>query len=65
MDGLLRTREKLLDGSSGGFFMEMLKAMAKPVYNWVIGTDNDHVMEKCKIIWMLFQINKQRMHTQF
>ena len=24
----------------------MLKTIAKPVYNWVIGTDNDKVMEK-------------------
>ena len=24
----------------------MLKTIAKPVYNWVIGTDNDKLMEK-------------------
>ena len=24
----------------------MLKTIAKPVYNWVIGTDNDEVMKK-------------------
>ena len=45
-DGLLKAREKLLDGSPGGFFVEMLKTIAKPVYNWVIGTDNDEVMKK-------------------
>ena len=32
-DGLLKAREKLLDGSPGGFFVEMLKTIAKPVYN--------------------------------
>ena len=45
-DGLLKAGEKLLDGSPSGFFIEMLKTIAKPVYNWVIGTDNDQVMEK-------------------
>ena len=45
-DGLLKAREKLLDGSPRDFFVEMLKTIAKPVYNWVIGTDNDKVMEK-------------------
>ena len=45
-DGLLKAGEKLLDGSPGGFFMQMLKTIVKPVYNWVIGTDNDKVMEK-------------------
>ena len=45
-DGLLKAGGKLLDGSPGGFFVEMLKTIAKPVYNWVIGTDNDKVMEK-------------------
>ena len=45
-DELLKAGEKLLEGSPGGFFVEMLKTMAKPVYNWVIGTDNDKVMEK-------------------
>ena len=29
-----------------GVFVEMLKTIAKPVYNWVIGTDNDEVMKK-------------------
>ena len=32
--------------------MEMLKTIAKPVYNWVIGTDNDEVMKKFTT-WML------------
>ena len=45
-DGLLKAGGKLLDGSPGGFFVEMLKTIAKPVYNLVIGTDNDKVMEK-------------------
>ena len=27
------------------FFVEILKIIAKPVYNWVIGTNNDKVME--------------------
>ena len=45
-DGLLKAGEKLLDGSPRGFFVEMLKTIAKPVYNWVIGTDNDEVMKK-------------------
>ena len=35
-DGLLKAGEKLLDGSPG----------VKPVYNWVIGTNNDKVIEK-------------------
>ena len=30
----------------GVFFMELLKTIAKPVYHWVIETDNDKVMEK-------------------
>ena len=38
-DGLLKAGEKLLDGSPGGFFMEMLKTIAKPVYNWEIVTE--------------------------
>ena len=45
-DGLIKAGGKLLDGSPGGFFVEMLKTIAKPVYNWVIGTDNDEVMKK-------------------
>ena len=45
-DGLLNAGGKLLDGNPGGFFVEMLKTIAKPVYNWVIGTDNDEVMKK-------------------
>ena len=44
-DGLLKAGEKLLDGNPGGFFVEMQKTIAKPVYNWVIGTDNDDVMQ--------------------
>ena len=32
-DGLLKARKKLLDGSPGGFFVEMLKTITKPVYN--------------------------------
>ena len=45
-DGILRAGEKLLDGSPGGFFVEMLKTLAKPVYNRVIGSDNDQVMSR-------------------
>ena len=45
-DGLLKARGKLLDGSPRGFFVEMLETIAKPMYNWVIGTYNDKVMEK-------------------
>ena len=44
-DGLLKAGEKLLDGSPGGFFVEIIKTFAKPVYNWVIGTDNDDVVQ--------------------
>ena len=43
-DGLLSSGEKLVNGSPGWFFVEILKTIAKPVYNWVIGTDNDDVM---------------------
>ena len=44
--GLIKAGEKLLDGSLGGFLVEMVKTLAKPIYNWVINTDNDPVMEK-------------------
>ena len=44
--GLIKAGEKLLDGSPGGFLVEMVKALAKTIYNWVISTDNDPVMEK-------------------
>ena len=44
--GLIKAGEKLLDGSPGGFLVEMVKTLAKPIYNWVINTDNDPVMEK-------------------
>ena len=44
-DGLLKAGEKLLDGSPRGFFVEMLKTIAKPHYNWVIGTDNYDIMQ--------------------
>ena len=46
ISGLIKAREKLLDGSPGGFLVEMVKTIAKPIYNWVINTDNDAVMEK-------------------
>ena len=36
----------MLDRSPGGFLVEMVKTLAKPIYNWVINTDNDPVMEK-------------------
>ena len=36
----------MLDGSLGGFLVEIVKTLAKPIYNWVIHTDNDPVMEK-------------------
>ena len=32
-DGLLKAGEKLLNGIPGGFFVEMLKTIAKSVYN--------------------------------
>ena len=32
-DGLLNAGGKLLNGNPGGFFVEMLKTIAKPVYN--------------------------------
>ena len=35
-----------MDGSPGGFLVEMVKTLAKLIYNWVINTDNDLVMEK-------------------
>merc|ERR1711867_357249 len=44
--GLIKACEKLLDGSPGGFLVEMVKTLAKPIYNWVISTDNDPVIEK-------------------
>ena len=44
--GLIKAGEKLLDGLPGGFLIEMVKTLAKPIYNWVIDTDNDPVMEK-------------------
>ena len=44
--GLIKAGEKLLDGSPGGFLVEMVKTIAKPIYNWMISTDNDPVMEK-------------------
>ena len=45
-NGLVRAGEKLLDGSPGGFLVEMVKTITKPIYNWMISTDNDPVMEK-------------------
>ena len=50
--GLIKAGEKLLDGSPGGFLVEMVKTIAKPIYNWMISTDNDPVMEKFTN-WML------------
>ena len=44
--GLIKAGEKLLDGSPGRFLFEMVKTIAKPIYNWIINTDNDPVMEK-------------------
>ena len=44
--GLIKAGEKLLDGSPGGFLIEIVKTLAMPIYNWVINTDNDPVMEK-------------------
>ena len=45
-DRLIKAGGKLLEESPGRFFVEMLKTIAKPIYNWVIGTDNDEVMKK-------------------
>ena len=45
-DGLMKAGEKLSDGNPGGFFIEMLKIIAKTVYNWAIGTDDDNVMKR-------------------
>ena len=42
--GLIKAGEKLLDRSPGGFLVEMVKTLAKPIYIWVIHTDNDPVM---------------------
>ena len=44
--GLIKAGEKLLYGYQGGFLVEMIKTIAKPIYNWIINTDNDAVMEK-------------------
>ena len=44
--GVIKAGEKLLDGSLGGFLVEKFRALAKPIYNWMISTDNDPVMEK-------------------
>ena len=35
-----------MDRPPGGFLEEMVKTISKPIYNWVINTDNDAVMEK-------------------
>ena len=35
-----------MDGLPGGFLVEMVKTLAKTIYNWVINTDNDPFMEK-------------------
>ena len=45
-NGIIKAGEKLLDGSPGGFLVEMVKTIAKPIYNWMISTDNDPLMEK-------------------
>merc|ERR1711867_13395 len=50
--GLIKAGEKILDGSPGGFLVEMVKPLAKPIYNWMISTDNNPVMEKFTN-WML------------
>ena len=44
--GLIKAGEKLLDGSPGGFLVETVQKWAKLIYNLVINTDNDPVMEK-------------------
>merc|ERR1712243_329700 len=44
--GLIKAGKKLLDGSPEGFLVEMVKTIAKPIYNWMISTDNDPAMEK-------------------
>ena len=44
--GLIKAGEKLLDDLPGGFLIEMDKTIAKPIYNWMISTDKDPVMEK-------------------
>ena len=35
-NGIIKAGEKLLDGSPGGFLVEMFKTIAKPIYNWMI-----------------------------
>ena len=45
-NGLVKAGEKLLDRSPGGFLVKMVKTIAKPIYNWMISTDNNPVMEK-------------------
>ena len=37
--GLIKVGEKLLDGSPGGFLVEMVKTLEKPIYNLVINTE--------------------------
>ena len=38
-----------MDGSPGCFLIEMVEKLAKLIYNWVINTNNDPVMEKFTI----------------
>ena len=47
-NGLLKAGGKLLDGSLGGFLVEMVRWKPLPslIYNWMISTDNDPVLEK-------------------
>ena len=42
----IKDNEEQIDKSLGGFLVEMVKTIAKPIYNWMISTDNDPVMEK-------------------
>ena len=46
LGGILQTGEKLLEGNIGGSITTFLKTVARPVYHYLIQSDNDPVMEK-------------------
>ena len=46
LGGILQTGEKLLEGNIGGSITTFLKTVARPVYHYLIQSDNDPAMEK-------------------
>ena len=51
-NGLIKAEKKLLDGSLGGILVEIVNTLDKPIYNWVIGTDNNAVMKRFTTIML-------------